>query len=138
MGRIISIDYGENQTGLAVSDLLKMIASPLNTISSREVIIYLKNYTKTNDVELFILGEARQMNYSPSKNMIKIRNFKKKLKESMPLIGIEMADERFTSVLAHRAMIDGGIKKMKRRDKKLINKLSATILLQTYLESLKK
>jgi putative Holliday junction resolvase len=138
MGRIVAIDYGKKRTGLAVSDPLKMIAGGLTTVASREVIVYLQNYLATYDVELFILGEPRQMNYQPSENMARVEEFRKKLQKAIPLIGIRMVDERFTSVLAHQAMLAGGLRKVKRQNKELVDELSATILLQTYLESIRK
>jgi putative Holliday junction resolvase len=138
MGRIVAIDYGKKRTGLAVSDPLRMIAGGLTTVASREVIAYLQNYTATNEVELFILGEPRQMNYEPSENMSRVKEFRKKLQKAIPAVDIRMVDERFTSVLAHQAMLDGGLKKIKRQNKELVDELSATILLQTYLESIRK
>ena len=138
MGRIIAIDYGKKRTGLAVSDPLKMIAGGLVTVPSQEVIAYLKTYIREQDVELFVLGEPRQMNYQPSENGERVRLFKRKLAKEIPSIEIKMVDERFTSVLAHQAMIDGGLKKMKRQDKALVDELSATIILQTYLETIRK
>lgn len=138
MGRIIAIDYGEKRTGLAVSDPLKIIIGSNVTVLSCEVIIYLKNYIKNHDVELFLLGEPRQMDYTSSKNMSRVEKFRKDLQRIIPSIGIQMVDERFTSVLAHRIMIECGLKRRKRQDKGLVDKLSASILLQTYLELLKK
>jgi putative Holliday junction resolvase len=135
MGRIIAIDYGKKRTGLAVSDPLKMIAGGLTTVSSHEVVAYIKDYVKDQEVELFILGDPRQMNYEPSENKMRVEKFKEKLQKAFPEIEIKMVDERFTSVLAHQTMIQGGLKKIKRQNKELVDKLSATILLQTYLES---
>jgi putative Holliday junction resolvase len=138
MGRVVAIDYGKKRTGLAVSDPLKMIAGGLTTVASHEMIAYLKEYVKNQDVELFILGEPRQMNYEPSENMARVATFKERLQKAIPTIPIIMVDERFTSVLAHQAMLAGGLKKMKRQNKELVDELSATILLQTYLESIRK
>jgi putative Holliday junction resolvase len=138
MGRIIAIDYGKKRTGLAVSDPLKMIAGGLVTLLSREVVAYIKEYTKEHEVELFILGDPRQMNYEPSENAVRVKKFKQQLQKNFPSINIKMVDERFTSVLAHQAMIAGGLTKTKRQNKELVDKLSATILLQTYLESIKR
>lgn len=137
MGRIVAIDYGKKRTGLAVSDPLKMIAGGLTTVLSHVTIPFLLNYVKENEVELFLLGEPRQMDYSPSENMSRVRQFKQKLQQAIPSIEIKMVDERFTSVLAHQAMIQGGLKKHKRQNKELVDELSATILLQTYLESIR-
>jgi len=138
MGRIIAIDYGKKRTGLAVSDPLKMIAGGLVTLASEEVIAYLSKYIQENDVELLLLGEPRQMNYLPSENMPRVSVFKEKLQKAIPNKEIRMVDERFTSVLAHRTMIQAGLKKTMRQNKALADELSATILLQTYLESTRK
>jgi putative Holliday junction resolvase len=138
MGRIIAIDYGKKRTGLAVSDPLKMIAGGLTTLPDYEAIAYLKNYVEKQDVELFILGEPRKMNYQPSENMPRVEKFKEKLQRAIPSVEIKLVDERFTSVLAHQAMREGGLKKMQRQNKELVDELSATILLQTYLETIRK
>jgi len=138
MGRIIAIDYGKKRTGLAVSDPMKIIAGGLTTVLSHNVIPFLKNYMKDNEVELFILGEPRQLNYEPSENMQRVEKFREKLQKSIPSVELKMVDERFTSVIAHQTMIQGGLKKAKRQNKELVDELSATILLQTYLESIRK
>ena len=138
MGRIIAIDYGYKRTGLAVTDPLKLIAGGLVTLPGNQVIPYLKEYVQKENVELFLLGEPRQMNYQCSENMHRVRQFRKKLQEAIPPVDIKMVDERFTSVLARRAMLDGGLKKKERRNKELVDELSATIMLQSYLVSIKK
>jgi len=138
MRRILAIDYGKKRTGLAVSDPLQMIAGGLATVESRETVDYLRDYTNQEDVELFILGEPRQMNYEPSENLPRVEQFRKALQKAIPNIPILMVDERFTSTLAHRAMLEGGLKKKQRQDKYLVDELSATILLQTYLETIRK
>jgi len=138
MGRIIAIDYGYKRTGLAVTDALQLIAGGLTTLPGNQIIPFLKEYIQKEDVELFLLGEPRQMNYQPSENMHRVEKFKEKLQEAIPRIEIKMVDERFTSVLAHKAMLEGGLKKKERRDKELVDKLSATIMLQSYLESTKR
>lgn len=135
MGRIIAIDYGRKRTGLAVSDNMKLIAGALTTVSGDKVIDFLKDYTSKESVDLFVLGEPKQMNNQPSENMQWVLAFKNQLQKAFPQIEIKMVDERFTSVLAHRAMIDGGLKKKDRRNKELVDQLSATIILQTYLET---
>ena len=137
MGRIIAIDYGKKRTGLAVSDPMKIIAGGLITLSSPTVISFIKEYVKKEEVDLIILGEPRQMSYEPSENMQRVELFKKKLTQSIPSIPVKMVDERFTSVMAHQAMIQGGLKKTERQNKELIDELSATILLQSYLETLR-
>ena len=138
MGRIIAIDYGYKRTGLAVTDPLKLIAGGLITLQGNKIIPYLKEYVKKENVELFLLGEPRQMNYQHSENMCRVEQFRKKLQETIRHIDVKMVDERFTSVLAHRAMLDGGLKKKERRNKELVDELSATIMLQSYLESIRK
>jgi putative Holliday junction resolvase len=137
MGRIVAIDYGKKRTGLAVSDPLKLIAGGLTTVASGQAISYLKEYIVGHEVELFILGEPRQMNYEPSENMSRVEKFRKDLQKTIPSIAVRMVDERFTSVLAHQAMREGGLKKIKRQNKELVDELSATILLQTYLETIR-
>ncbi|MDR1562034.1 MAG: Holliday junction resolvase RuvX [Dysgonamonadaceae bacterium] len=135
MGRVIAIDYGKKRTGIAVSDPLQMIAGGLATVAAHEIIPFLKKYTEENEVELILLGEPRQMNYLYSENMDRVRQFHNLLHKSIPDIEIRYVDERFTSVLAHRAMLEGGLKRQKRRDKALVDEISATIILQSWLES---
>jgi putative Holliday junction resolvase len=137
MGRIIAFDYGKKRTGIAVSDPLKLIAGGLTTLPSNETIGFLKQYVADNVVDLFVLGDPLQMNYKPSENRERVLKFKKDLQRSFPNIEIQMVDERFTSLLAHRAMIQGGLKKKDRQNKALVDELSATILLQSYLETIK-
>ena len=138
VGRIIAIDYGRKRTGLAVSDPMKIIAGGLLTLSGDEVISYLKDYVRREDVELILLGEPRQMNYQPSENMKWVELFKRTLEKEIPHIPVQMTDERFTSVLAHRAMLDAGLKKKDRQNKALVDEVSATIMLQSYIESIRK
>jgi len=137
MGRIVALDYGKKRTGVAVSDPLKLIAGGLTTLPSCETIIFLKQYIAENEVETFVLGDPRQMNYEPSENRERVIKFKEDLHRSFPDIEIQMIDERFTSLLAHQAMIQGGLKKKDRRNKALVDELSATILLQSFLETIK-
>ena len=135
MGRIVALDYGKKRTGIAVSDPLKLIAGGLTTLPSNETIGFLKQYVADNAVDLFILGDPLQMNYMPSENRERVLKFKKNLQQSFPDIGIQMVDERFTSLLAHKAMIEGGLKKKDRQNKALVDELSATIILQSFLEN---
>ncbi len=135
MGRIIAIDYGRKRTGLAVSDRMRLIAGALTTLPGDKIIDFLRDYTSKEPVDLFILGEPKQMNNQPSENMQWVAIFKNQLQKAFPEIEIKMVDERFTSVLAHRAMLDGGLKKKDRRNKEIVDQLSATIILQTYLET---
>jgi len=135
MGRVVALDYGKKRTGIAVSDPLKLIAGGLATLPSKETIGFLKQYVAKNAVDLFLLGDPRQMNYEPSENRERVLKFKEVLQRSFPDIEIQMIDERFTSLLAHQAMIEGGLKKKDRRNKALVDELSATILLQSFLET---
>jgi putative Holliday junction resolvase len=138
MGRIIAIDYGRKRTGLAVTDPLQLIAGGLVTLPGGDVVRFLKEYVSKETVDLFLLGEPRQMNSQPSENMQWVVQFKKHLQREIPQIPLLMVDERFTSVLAHQTVIVAGIKKQQRRNnKELIDELSATILLQSYLDSKK-
>ena len=135
MGRIVAIDYGRKRTGLAVSDPLKMIAGGLTTLEGKAVISFLREYVKKEPVELFLVGYPKQMNNEESENMRWIRPFFSELKSAFPDIPAEYVDERFTSVLAHKAMLEGGLKKKARQNKELVDELSAVIILQSYLES---
>ena len=135
MGRIVALDYGKKRTGIAVSDPLKIIAGGLTTLPSKETIGFLKQYIAENPVDLFVLGDPRQMNYQPSENRERVLNFKENLHQMFPNIEIRLIDERFTSSLAHQAMIQGGLKKKDRQNKALVDELSATILLQSFLET---
>ena len=137
MARILSIDYGKKRTGLAVTDPLQIIAGGLATVSTFTLFEWLDNYLKTEQVERVIVGEPKQTNGLPSENMARVNAFVKKFRKTYPHIPVELVDERFTSVLAHRAMIDGGLKQKARRDKALVDEISATIILQSYLESKK-
>ena len=134
MGRIIAIDYGRRRSGLAVSDKMQIIANGLCTIPSGGVVEFLKNYILLEDVELFVVGQPKQLNNEPSENMQFVKSFVNHLKKIIPKIPIEYFDERFTSVMAHKAMIDGGLKKKKRQDKALVDEISAVLILQGFLE----
>lgn len=138
MGRIVALDYGKKRTGIAVSDPLKLIAGGLTTLPSGNVIDFLKQYIVENAVDLFLVGDPRQMNYESSENRERVLKFRGVLHRSFPDIEIQMVDERFTSLMAHQAMIQGGLKKKDRRNKALVDELSATILLQFFLETNKK
>ena len=134
MGRIIAIDYGRKRTGLAVSDTMQIIANGLSTVPSGEVVEFLKKYILHEDVDLFVVGQPKQMNNEPSENMQYVKAFVNRLRKIIPEIPIEYFDERFTSVMAHKAMIDGGLKKKKRQDKALVDEISAVLILQGFLE----
>jgi len=135
MGRILAIDYGQKRTGLAVTDELRLIATALGSMPSMEVIPYLKNYMTENPVECFVLGEPKQMDNSPSESARFTEPFLKQLIKAFPGIRVERMDERFTSVIAGRTILESGLKKMARRDKNLVNTVSATIILQSFMES---
>lgn len=134
MGRILAIDYGRKRTGIAVSDPLKIIANGLETVPTHKVEEFLDKYIAENDVETIVVGMPRQMDNQPSESYIYIKPFVERIKKKFPSLKIDMEDERFTSVLAFRAMIDGGVKKQDRRDKALVDKVSATIILQSYMD----
>ena len=135
MGRILSIDYGKKRTGLAVTDPLKIIAGGLATVSTFELFDYLKNYIAKEDVELIVVGDPKQSDGSPSENKARIVEFVNRWKKNVPQIPVVFFDERFTSVLAHRAMIDGGLHRKARQNKALVDEISATIILEDYLRS---
>ena len=134
LGRILAFDYGRKRTGLAASDPLKMIANGLETVSSDRIWDFLSDYTSREEVEVFVVGYPLQMDRTPSESMPLVRAFVKKLKKTYPDIRIETMDERFSSSLAKQAMIDGGLKQKARRDKALVDRISATIILQSYLD----
>ena len=138
MARILSIDYGKKRTGLAVTDPLQIIANGLVTVATSTLFDYLKDYIAKEQVERIIIGEPRQTNGAPSENMTRVMQFVNRWRNAFPEIPIEFYDERFTSVLAHKAMLDGGLRKKKRQDKALVDEISATIILQSYLESAKR
>lgn len=138
MARILSIDYGKKRTGLAVTDPLQIIANGLVTVATSTLFDYLKDYIAKEQVERIIIGEPRQTNGAPSENMPRVMQFVNRWRNAFPEIPIEFYDERFTSVLAHKAMLDGGLRKKKRQDKALVDEISATIILQSYLESARK
>lgn len=135
MARILSIDYGKKRTGLAVTDPLKLIAGGLATVSTSELFNYLQDYIKKEQVEKVIIGKPLQTNGEPSENLNRVQQFVNRWKKAVPQIPIEYYDERFTSVLAHRAILDSGIGKKARQNKALLDEISATILLQDYMES---
>lgn len=133
MGRILAIDYGTKRTGIAITDELQMIASGLTTVKTPELIDFLKDYFKTENVEKVIVGEPKQKDGSASQSEVFIQDFLKKFKENFPNMALERIDERFTSKMAFQTMIDSGLKKKQRRNKALIDEISATIILQSYL-----
>ena len=136
MGRILAIDYGRKRTGLAVTDILRITANPLLTIETKELMNWLADYFAKEPVDEVVIGHPTQMNGEESESMNYIRPFMGLFKKQFPNKPITMYDERFTSVLAHRAMIDGGMKKKNRQDKAAVDKIAACIILEGYLDSL--
>ena len=134
MDRILGIDYGRKRVGVAVSDPLRIFASALETVHSAKIIDYLKKYAQEQRIERFVVGYPMNLNGVPSEAAADVDVFLKQLKKHFPDIPVTLEDERFTSVMAHRAMIDGGMKKMDRRDKAAVDKVSAALILQTYLD----
>ena len=135
MSRILAIDYGRKRTGIAVSDPLQIIASGLTTVPTHELMDFLLNYIKQEQVECIIIGHPKQLNNEDSENMKNIVPFINRLKKILPDMPVQLVDERFTSVLAHQTMLAGGLKKKDRQNKALVDEISATIILQSYLES---
>ena len=135
MGRILAIDYGTRRTGLAVTDPLRIIANALTTVETKQLEKYLADYFAKNEVDIIVLGKPSQMNGAPSETMRYIEPLAGRLRHAYPDKRVVMYDERFTSVMAHRTMLESGICKMARRDKALVDRISATIILQSYMES---
>ena len=133
--RILSIDYGKKRTGIAVTDPLQIIAGGLATVSTSELYDFLVDYIAREPVERIVIGKPLQPNGQPSENLQRVQQFVNRWRNHQPQVPIEFYDERFTSVLAHRAMIDGGLKKKARQDKALVDEISATIILQDYMRS---
>lgn len=136
LGRLLALDYGKKRTGIAITDELQLIASGLTTVRTFELIDFLKEYTEKENVQKFIVGEPRQMDNTPSESEALIAPFLNRLKKVFPHIPVERHDERFTSKMAFQTMIDSGLKKKKRRDKALVDEISATIILQAYLNKI--
>lgn len=134
MSRIISIDYGRKRTGIAVTDPLQIIAQGLTTVPTAELLTFVKDYAGREPVERIVVGRPMQTNGQPSENLPRVEQFVKQLERELPDIPVIWWDERYTSVLAHRTMLDSGIGKMRRRDKALVDEISATIILQSYME----
>ncbi|TYA65963.1 Holliday junction resolvase RuvX [Seonamhaeicola marinus] len=133
MARLLAIDYGTKRTGLAITDELQIIASGLTTVNTNELVPFLKEYTKAEKVELFLIGEPKQMDNTASESEVHIQKFIAKLEKEIPEIPIKRVDERFTSKMAFQTMIDSGLKKSQRKNKALIDEISATLILQNYL-----
>ncbi len=135
MGRILAIDYGTKRTGLAVTDEMQIIASGLTTVNTKELLVFLKDYVSSEKVEKFIVGLPKQMDNTASESEVYIQKFLVKLAKTIPEIPVERIDERFTSKMAFQTMIDSGLKKKQRQNKALVDEISATLILQSYLSS---
>ena len=133
MARILALDYGKVRTGVAVTDELQLIASGLTTVETKELIPFLADYVEKESVEKFIVGLPKQMDNTPSESEELIQSFLKKLSGRFPSMPVERQDERFTSKMAFQSMLDSGMKKKKRQDKGLVDEISATLILQAYL-----
>ncbi|MBQ2540286.1 MAG: Holliday junction resolvase RuvX [Paludibacteraceae bacterium] len=137
MGRILAIDFGRRRTGLAVTDPLRITANPLLTVETRELMNWLRDYFSREAVDQVVVGHPTQMNGEESESMNYIRPFLGQFRKQFPDMPVTMYDERFTSVLAHKAMIDGGMRRKDRQDKAVVDKIAACIILEGYLEKLK-
>lgn len=133
MARLLAFDFGEKRTGIAVTDELQIIASGLTTVETKNIFTFIDDYISSEKVEAFIVGEPKQMDYTASESEVFIEQFVKKLTNKYPQIPIKRIDERFTSKMAFQTMIDSGLKKKQRQNKALIDEISATIILQTYM-----
>ena len=134
MGRIIAVDYGQKRVGVAVTDEGQLIAGPLDTVHSKDIMVFLKDYISRENVECIVVGEPKQMNNVPSESARFIEPFVKALLKEFPGIRVDRIDERFTSKMASRAILFSGAKKKTRQDKSLVDRVSAVIMLQSYLE----
>ena len=135
MGRILAIDYGTKRTGIAITDEMQIIASGLTTVDTKELLSFLTNYVDSEKVDKFVVGLPKQMNNMASESESYIQKFLEQLTKAIPNIPIERVDERFTSKMAFQTMIDSGLKKKQRKNKALIDEISATLILQSYLAS---
>jgi len=135
MGRILAIDYGTKRTGLAVTDEMQIIASGLTTVDTKQLLEYLKKYVSTENVEKIVVGLPKQMDNTASESEAYIQKFLKLLLKEIPQIPVDRVDERFTSKMAFQTMIDSGLKKKQRKNKALVDEISATLILQSYLSS---
>ncbi|NWJ51472.1 MAG: Holliday junction resolvase RuvX [Bacteroidetes bacterium] len=134
MGRILAIDYGQKRVGIAVTDVLQIIATGLTTVHSKDVIAWLKDYVQKEEVECFVVGQPRRMNNTDSDSARFIEPFVRLLQKQFPLIPVSRIDERFTSKMASAAILEAGLKKKDRQNKALVDTVSATIILQSYLQ----
>ena len=137
MSRLLSVDYGKKRCGIAVTDPLQIVPGGLATVATSGLLAFLKDYTSREQVERIIIGEPKQPNGQPSENQPRVKAFAAQLRKALPEIPVVFYDERFTSVLAHKAMLDGGLRRKARQDKALVDEISATIILQDYMNSKK-
>jgi putative holliday junction resolvase len=135
MGRILAVDYGNKRVGIAVTDVLQMIANPLETVHAKDVFTYLKAYVQREPVDAFVVGMPKRLTGEPTDATQHVIGFVRKLQKDFPAIPVHTVDERFTSSMAKKAMLAGGLKKMARQDKATVDRVSAAIILQSYLES---
>ncbi len=135
MGRILAIDYGTKRTGLAVTDEMQIIASGLTTVDTKELLVFLKDYITKEKVEKFVVGLPKQMDNTASESEVYIQKFLVQLAKVIPDIPVQRVDERFTSKMAFQTMIESGLKKKQRKNKALIDEISATLILQSYMSS---
>jgi len=136
MGRILAIDYGTKRTGIAVSDPLKIIAGGLDTLPTHDLMRFIKEYLAANEVETIVVGKPLQMNGQPSDSFVHIKPFVSRLKSEFAGTEVVYHDERFTSKMAQRTILESGVSRAKRQDKALVDKVSAMIILQSYLDTL--
>lgn len=136
MGRLLAIDYGTKRCGIAVTDEMQIIASGLTTVDTKDLLAFLKTYTTNETVDVFVVGLPKQMDNTVSESEAYIQKFLKQLEVSIPDTPVVRVDERFTSKLAFQTMIDGGLSKKQRRNKALVDEISATLILQNYMSSL--
>ncbi len=133
MARVLALDFGKVRTGIAVTDELQLIASGLTTVDTKDLLKFLEDYIKKESVERFVVGLPKQMDNTASESEVLIQDFLKQLSAKFPAMPVERQDERFTSKMAFQSMLDSGMKKKKRRDKALVDEISATLILQAYL-----
>lgn len=133
MSKILAFDYGEKRTGIAITDELQIIASGLTTVETKNIFSYISNLLKNETIELFIVGQPKTLQNKPSESEILIANFVEKLVKTYPKIPVKRVDERFTSKIAQKSMLESGLKKNQRKNKALLDEISATLILQSYL-----
>ncbi len=136
MGRILAIDYGRKRTGIAVSDPLRILAQPLTTIATCSLLDWLEDYFRREEVDVVVVGQPKRLNNEDSDTMTDVHSFLKQFAIRFPKKEVHLFDERYTSVLAHRAMIDGGMKRGQRQDKSVVDKIAASYILESYMQSL--